>query len=360
MSYERESIRRMHGYQWGEQPQGGDAVKLNTNENPYPPSPKVQEALAQLDAAVLRTYPRPTADPLRDHLALMHGLSRDHVLVTHGGDEGLRLAMTTFVDPGTAFGMAEPSYSLYPVLAQIQDARIVTVDLTDDWQPPQDLAARLNEAGARLTCLVNPHAPSGTLTDVGRIAEIAHALDGVLLVDEAYVDFVDPALGHDLTPLLRELPNLLLLRTFSKGYSLAGLRLGYLLGAPELIAPMLTKTRDSYNVDAISQALGEAAVRDRAYAEQTWTRVRDSRRALRDGLAQLGLVAPDSQTNFLLAQVPAGSRLSARELYELLKARRILVRWFDAPRLRDRLRITVGTAEQNQQLVAALQEALHG
>ncbi|HEX7037965.1 MAG TPA: histidinol-phosphate transaminase [Pseudomonadales bacterium] len=360
MSYERDNIRRMRGYQWGEQPQGSDAVKLNTNENPYPPSPKVQEALAQLDAAVLRTYPRPMADPLRDRLALIHGLTRDHVLITHGGDEGLRLAMTTFVDPGAAFGMAEPSYSLYPVLAQIQDARVVTVELTADWQLPDDFAERLNDAGVRLTCLVNPHAPSGVLTSAERIEAIARALDGVLLVDEAYVDFVDPALRHDLTPLLRERPNLLLLRTFSKGYSLAGLRLGYLLGHPELIAPMLTKTRDSYNVDAISQALGEAAVRDREYAEGTWAKVRESRRALRDGLAQFGLTAPDSQTNFLLAEVPPGSRRSARELYEFLKARQILVRWFDAPRLQDRLRISVGTPEQNQQLVAALQEALHG
>lgn len=359
MSYERESIRRMDGYQWGEQPEGGDAIKLNTNENPYPPSPRVQETLAELDAAVLRTYPRPTADPLRDRLALMHGLSRDHVLITHGGDEGLRLAMTTFVDAGATFAMAEPSYSLYPVLARIQDAQLFALDLNDAWQLPADTASQLNAAGARLTCLVNPHAPSGVLTSAARLAEIARELDGVLLVDEAYVDFVDPALGHDLTTLVRETPNLLLLRTFSKGYSLAGLRLGYLLGHPDLIAPMLTKTRDSYNVDAISQALGEAAVRDRAYAEDTWARVRTSRRALRDGLTQIGLDPGESQSNFLLVQVPSTARRSARELYEHLKTRQILVRHFDAPRLDDCLRISVGTPEQNQRLVAALGEALH-
>jgi histidinol-phosphate aminotransferase len=359
MSYERDNIRRMSGYTWGEQPEDGQTIKLNTNENPYPPSPRVQEALAGLSADVLRVYPRPTADPLRQRLAELHGLGRDHVVVTHGGDEGLRLAITTFVDPGATFAMAEPSYSLYRVLADVQDARVLVLPLGDDWQPPADAAARLNEAGARLTCLVNPHAPSGALTGADAVAALARRLDGVLLMDEAYVDFVDPERGHDLTALVHELPNLLLLRTFSKGYSLAGLRLGYLLGDPELIRPILTKTRDSYNVDAISQALGEAAVGDRAYAAATWAQVRADRARLAEALARLGLGVAPSQTNFLLAQVPAGARRDARELYEYLKTRGILVRYFAVPGLSDRLRITVGTADQNQRLVAALEEALH-
>jgi histidinol-phosphate aminotransferase len=358
MSYERDNIRRMAGYQWGEQPDDGDTVKLNTNENPYPPSPHVHAALANLDADVLRVYPRPTADPLRDCLATLHGLSRDHVLVTHGGDEALRLAMTTFVDPGAAFAMADPSYSLYPVLAAVQDAVTVSVPLTDDWRLPGDAGQRLEAAAARLTCVVNPHAPSGVLMSVADVEALAKALSGVLLVDEAYVDFVDPAIGHDLTALVRRLPNLLLLRTFSKGYSLAGLRLGYLLGDPGLIEPMLTKTRDSYNVDAVSQALGAAAIGDRAYAEATWHKVRAARRALADGLGQLGITTAPSETNFLLARVPAGARLNARELYEYLKRRRILVRYFAAPRLADCLRITVGTDDQNQRLIAELQEAI--
>lgn len=359
MSYERDNIQRMQGYQWGEQPEDGDAVKLNTNENPYPSSPRVQETLSSLDAGALRRYPPPTADPLRDRLALMHGLGRDNVLVTHGGDEGLRLAMTTFVDPGATFAMAEPSYSLYPVLAQIQDARLFTIAMDEEWQLPADAATRLKGAGARLTCLVNPHAPSGKLTPAERLADIARHLNGVLLVDEAYVDFVNPGLGHDMTALVREVPNLLLLRTFSKGYSLAGLRLGYLLGHPDLIDPMLNKTRDSYNVDAISQALGEAAVRDRAYAERTWAEVRTSRQALHDALAQFGLAPAPSEANFLLVRVPDHARLSARELYEHLKARDILVRYFDAPRLDHCLRISVGTPDQNQRLVAALAEVLN-
>lgn len=359
MSYERDNIRRMHGYQWGEQPDTADVTKLNTNENPYPPSPAVARALGGFDSNLLRTYPKPTADPLRDQIAGLHGVTRDHVLVTNGGDEGLRLALSTFVDPGAVFAMAEPSYSLYPVLAQIQDARVTTVDLDDDWQLPADSAARLNAAGARLTCLVNPHAPSGRLTDAARLESLARALDGVLLVDEAYVDFVDPGLDHDLSHLVRKLPNLLLLRTFSKGYSLAGLRLGYLLGHTDLIGPMIGKTRDSYNVDAISQALGGAALADQDYARSTWQKVREARQGLVSGLAQLGLGCAESQTNFVLARVPDDAPCSARELYLSLKSRGILVRYFDTPRLARRLRITVGTAEQNQRLIATLEELLH-
>ena len=359
MSYERDNIRRMRGYTWGEQPTDSRTIKLNTNENPYPPSPRVQQALSAFPADSLRTYPKPTADPLRDTLAELHGLERGNVLLTHGGDEALRLAVTTFVDPGACFGMSDPSYSLYPVLAEVQDARIVTVALTEDWALPDDLAAQLNAAGVRLTCLVNPHAPSGRLTPAERLLELAVALDGVLLVDEAYADFVDPGHGYDLAARVATLPNLLVLRTFSKGYSLAGLRLGYLLGAPELIDPMLGKTRDSYNVDAISQALGAAAISDREYAEDTWRRVREARRALQHGLSQAGIRSWPSESNFVLARIPDGARMDAAALYARLKERGILVRYFTFPRLTDCLRISVGTPEQNQRLIDAIGEALH-
>ena len=218
----------------------------------------------------------------------------------------------------------------------------------------------MNAADVRLTCVVNPHAPSGVLLDTAAIADLARRLSGVLLVDEAYVDFVDPALGHDLAPLTREFDNLLLLRTFSKGYSLAGLRLGYLIGTPGLIDPLIRKTRDSYNVDAISQALGEAAIVERDHAATTWRRVREDRERLRHGLSQLGLEAPPSQSNFLLARVPAASRLGAAALYAGLKERGILVRYFAVPGLDDRLRITVGTTEQNQRLLDELQGLLEG
>lgn len=358
MSYERDNIRQMTAYQWGEQPETDDILKLNTNENPYPPSPAVQAALDTFTVDQLRRYPPPTADGLRRKLAELHEIRPDNIVVTNGGDEALRLALTTFVEPGSAFGMLEPSYSLYSVLANIQDAVVVSEHLDESWDLPRDFAHQMNEAGANLCCIVNPHAPSGTLIDPDRIGRLASDLNGVLLVDEAYVDFVDPALRHDLVRLIDAFDNLLLLRTFSKGYSLAGLRLGYLMGAASLIEPILTKTRDSYNIDGISQRLGEAAIGDRAYAEETWRRVRTARRSLRDTLTGLGMSVGASQTNFLLAEVPLDAPKSALELYQGLKAEGILVRYFNHPALEDKLRITVGTEKENERLTNALARLL--
>lgn len=354
MSYERDNIRLMHGYVWGEQPTDVNACKLNTNENPYPPSPEVHRALATFDAARLRTYPPPTADALRAALADRHSLALDNVVLTNGGDEALRMAITTFVEPGSPLGTAEPSYSLYAVLAQIHDAPLAAAELTAEWVPPADFARRLNTAGAQLTCLTNPHAPSGTLLGADQIRELAGRLKGVLLLDEAYVDFVDPELGYDAVTLLESCDNLLILRSFSKGYSLAGLRLGYLLGQPRLIEPLIAKTRDSYNVNEFGQQLGLAAFLDRTYAERAWAAVRGDRQRLAESLKNRGLDVPPSQANFLLAQVAPDAGLSAREIYLALKDQGILVRYFDTPRLKDKLRITVGTPEQNARLVAAL------
>lgn len=356
MTYERKNIREMQGYSWGEQPQDADTLKLNTNENPYPPSPRVAAALQDFDVARLRRYPPPLADGFRAAAARRHGLSLDHVLVTHGGDELLRLAITTFLDPGVPLGVLEPSYSLYPVLAQIQNCPLAPVPLDAAWQPPADTAAQWNRAGARLAMVVNPHAPSGTLLPVSTLRALAAAFEGVLLIDEAYVDFVDPRHAHDAVALLRDTPNTLLLRTLSKGYSLAGLRFGYALGDPELIAPITSKTRDSYNMDSVAQQLATAGFEDLDYARSTWQRVRDERARLLAVLGNLGLDAPASEANFLLVTVPPFWRCDAQSLYEQLKQRGVLVRYFATDRLRDKLRITIGTAAENDRLIALLTE----
>ena len=349
MTYERANVARMSGYVYGEQPAERDIVKLNTNENPYPPSPAVSRALSQFDAADLRRYPPATADELRRLVASRYGVETDNVVVTNGGDEGLRLAVTTFADPGNVFGTAKPSYSLYPVLAAVQDCVLAEIPLDADWTPPDDFASRLNAAGARLTCLVNPHAPSGVLISRQAIATIAEHLDGVLLVDEAYVDFVDPGLGHDLVPLLRKHENLLLLRTLSKGYALAGLRVGFLIGNESLIQPIVSKTRDSFNVDAIAQSLAGAALNDRAYAERRWEDIRRERDRLTEAMRARDYRVADSQANFVLVRVPR-----AADVFHRLRQRGIFVRYFDQPRLSDCLRVTVGTPEQNDKLLDAM------
>ena len=357
-SYERPNIERMEGYTWGEQPSDPKTIKLNTNENPYPTSPAVDLALQTLKAADLRRYPQPTADALRDAIASQHGVQRNQVVITNGGDEALRLALTTFVEPGAKIAVAEPSYSLYPVLADIHDADVCRIDLEEGWQLASDFAHRVNESGAQLTCIVNPHAPSGTLLARGELASLAEELSGVLLIDEAYVDFVDPDLGYSTTDFANEHDNVLILRTFSKGYGLAGMRLGYLLGSETLIDPIVSKTRDSYNIDHVSQLVGLAAFTDQAYARDTWSKVRQQRTLLANALHQLGLICAPSQANFLLATVPSSAKLSASETYEALKVRGVLVRYFSSARLKDKLRISIGTPEENEQLLSHLTDLL--
>ncbi len=357
MSYERAAIARMQGYSWGEQPEDPRTIKLNTNENPYPPSPAVGQALAAFDPQQLRRYPNPTASKFRNLAAAHFGLQPAQVLATNGGDELLRLAFTTFLAPGQPFAMASPSYSLYPVLAAVAEAPVLEIPLDTAWQLPNDFAAQLNAANVGLCCLVNPHAPSGTLLPQSSLAAIAKVFRGVLLVDEAYVDFVDPALAQDSTQLVRDHDNVLLLRTLSKGYSLAGLRFGFGLAQTNLITPMLTKTRDSYNLNAISQVLAEAAFQDQAHASRSWQLVREQRQLLAAALATLGFRMPPSQANFLLAQVPAAGP-NAAQLYQGLKQQGILVRYFPTPGLDDKLRISVGSAEENQALLQALRTLL--
>ena len=357
MAYDRPSISRLQAYAPGEQLRSSSVIKLNTNENPYPPTPAVMAALADIDPHSLRHYPDPTADEFRQVAARLHGVEPENIIVTNGGDELLRLAITCFVEPGESIGVTRPSYSLYPVLAAIHGATMLEIDRPDGWQLPADFAARLNTQQVALALVVNPHAPSGHLSSSAELAAVADELKGVLLIDEAYVDFVDPNLDHSTLALLHQFDNVLILRTLSKGYSLAGLRFGYGIGNAELIAG-LHKVRDSYNQDVISQALAVAAIEDQTYASNNWEQVRSERGRLADELAMRGVIGPPSQANFLLVDVRETLGSSAEQLYLALKQQKILVRWFDQPRLWDKLRITIGTADENNGLLAAIDRHL--
>ena len=353
MHYERPNIRRMQGYLSGEQPDDPDTIKLNTNENPYPPSPKVQAVIQQFSAESFRRYPPPMANSFRDTAAGLHGLSRENIIATRGGDELLRLVITTFVEPGKAIGMTAPTYSLYPVLAQIQNCPTVAIPLQPDWSLPDDFARQMNKKQVKLTLLVNPHAPSGTLLPLEQLTLILDELDSLLLLDEAYIDFVDHA--YSTTQLVRRHPNLIILRTLSKGYSLAGLRFGYGIAPPALIDPMLNKTKDSYNLGLLEQKIAECALADQTYAQQNHTRVIAERHRLQTRLATLDFKVAESQANFVLATVTG---CPASLMYQKLKDRQILVRYFDSPDLMDKLRITIGLPGENQQLEAAMTEIL--
>lgn len=363
--YERDNIAALHAYVPGEQPTfretagTGGVIKLNTNENPLPPSPKVMEAIRTLAPEALRLYPPPDAKWFRAAAAKLHGLTPGQVIATNGGDELLRLLVTVFCEPrrkagdtAGGIGMTRPSYSLYSVLADIHDTPVTVVDRGhDDFALPDDLAYRWNDAGCRLGFIVNPHAPSGRFESAEMLRPIAEAFDGVLVVDEAYVDFA-PGDAIDLIRGDQALSNVVLLRSLSKGYSLAGLRFGYGLG-PESIIATLDKARDSYNTDMLSQVAATAAIEDVEYARRSRDLVTRERQRLTDGLRERGYAVFDSQSNFILVTPPDASS-GAEAIYQSLKSNRILIRYFSTPGLDDKLRITIGTPEQNDTLLQAL------
>jgi len=334
----------MAPYVPGEQPGPGERViKLNTNENPFPPSPRVVDAIRTLDPEHLRRYPSPKADAFRAVAARVHGVSPDMILAGNGSDEILAIVMRTFLGPGETLAYPDPTYSLYPVLAEGSENRVRTVTWEPNWQLPIDA---LLATGARAIFFANPNAPTGTVVKKARVRDLANAFDGLLLVDEAYVDFAD----ESCLDLVRDLPNVVLCRTFSKGYSLAGLRFGYAIAAPAVVAEMM-KVKDSYNCDAISILAATAALEDQDYARRSWQAVRAERSRLTSEMGKRGYDVIPSQANFVLVGCPDGN---AADVYRRLKSQGILVRFFDKPGLSDKLRITIGTTAQNDAVLRAM------
>ncbi len=340
-SFVRQSVRAMSGYVPGEQPAIGQRViKLNTNENPYPPSPRVMAAIREIQPEALRRYPNPTADAFRDAAARLWGVSREMILAGNGSDDILTITTRTFVPPGGLLAYPEPTYSLYPVLAQIEDAKSVTVPWEAGYQLPIDA---LVATKANAIYLANPNAPTGTFVSPEKVAELARRFDGLVLVDEAYADFAD----ENCVALVKAHENIVVSRTLSKAYSLAGLRFGYAIGQAAVIAEMM-KVKDSYNCDAISIVAATAALEDQEYARQTWQKVRSERQRVTEALKALGWEVLPSATNFVLASPP---KKNAKKVYTGLKEQGILVRYFDQPELSDKVRITIGTPEENNALL---------
>ena len=350
MSYFRPSIETLAAYQPGEQPAAGDqVVKLNTNENPYPPSARALAALQAILPDTLRLYPRPFADEFRAAAAAVLGVDPDWIVVGNGSDDLLTMLFRSVAGAGRAVAFPVPTYVLYRTLARIQEAPTVEVPFDDSYHLPVDgLAA----ARAVLTLVASPNSPSGNRMPNADLEELAERTPGVLVVDEAYAAFA----AGDALELTRRCENVVLLRTLSKSHSLAGLRLGFAVARPPLLAGLI-KVKDSYNVDAVSARVGAAAMRDTEHVRANVERVRVSRDGLSRALTALGCRVWPSEANFLLVRPPRGD---ARTVYEGLKARAILVRYFAEPSLADRLRITVGTDSQNERLVGALRELLDG
>ena len=348
MSYFRKNIEQMIGYKPGFQPQEANVTKLNTNENPYPPSPKVIEAINEIDGNTLRRYPGPFGDQFRQAAAEMLGVSAENIICTNGGDDLLTMCFRAFCDETRSAGYPVPTYSLYPVLAKLQNCDVIEVPFDEEFNLPGKLAS----TGAALTIVSNPNAPSGTTVSIEELASLASEIDGVLLVDEAYVDFAE----RNCVELVKDFNNVIILRSMSKGYSLAGLRFGYGIANENLIKGLL-KVKDSYNVDALSVKAATAAVQDQEYFKGNIEKVKTQRKRLWDELTTLGFYVYPSQSNFVLAKYNK-VKIKAIVIYEKLTEKNVYVRYWAYPELRDKLRITVGTAQQNDILLSELRNIL--
>jgi histidinol-phosphate aminotransferase len=344
----RANVERMTAYVPGEQPApGARVIKLNTNENPYPPSPRVAEAISSELAgggARLRLYSDPAALELRSAASEATGLPIENILAGNGSDELLALLVRALVEPGETIAYPYPTYVLYETLAEAQGARVRTVPFPRDFALPQELSS----LGAKLVFVASPNSPSGNSHPAAALGSLAASMpDGVLVVDEAYADFAD----ENALELARTRPNVVVLRTFSKSQSLAGMRVGLLFASPDLVAG-IAKVKDSYNLDRLAIVAGAAALRDSAWMRANVAKIRATRERLTAELTRRGHEVLPSSANFVFVRL--GSAERARGAYLGLKAQGILVRYFDRPALDDGLRITVGTEDEITALLAAL------
>jgi histidinol-phosphate aminotransferase len=340
----RPCIRDMAAYSPGEQPREGTFIKLNTNENPYPPSPRVLEALhAALTGDRLRKYPDPVGLHFRQTAGRVLGVDPDGILIGNGSDDVLTILTRAFVPESGLIVSPTPSYLLYRTLANLQGARFMTVPFTADWRLPDPWPIRF----ADLTFLANPNSPSGTTVSLPEIDVIRANLDGPLVVDEAYADFAE---GNALELLKRGAKDVVITRSFSKSYSLAGIRFGFAVGDTALIQ-QLYKVKDSYNCDALSLVAAATAIEDQDYFRTIRQRIIATRERMEKALTDVGFIVCPSQANFVWCQ---RTDRPVKPIYEELKKRHILVRYMNYEGYGDGLRISVGTDEEIDRLLAQL------
>lgn len=371
----RPLVRTLHAYVPGEQPRIKGLIKLNTNENPYPPSPHVLKTVTAAVDGRLRLYPNPTAERLREKLAKLHRCKPENIIVGNGSDELLAMAVRCFVEPvaadvnprlaeigSAAISRAQPrqvvqyftpGYSLYPVLADIHGAAKNPVLLNSDFTLPGLAELRRKKIwdfNAALTFITTPNAPSGRGYSREELEKLCQAQRRVMILDEAYVDFAD----ENALSLSLNHPHVLVARTFSKAYSLCFQRVGYFVGHVELVAA-LQKIRDSYNVNGLGQIAAEATLDDLGYYHANFRKIIETREWLSAQLKSLEFAVSPSQTNFLFARPP---RFPARDWLQKLRDRKILVRWFSQTEVKDFLRITIGTRAEAESLIHAAKAIL--
>ena len=345
----RPEIEAMSGYVPGEQPQAGKFIKLNTNENPYPPSGLALQAIRDAASAALVRYPDPVAHAFRIRAAELLGVQPDMVLCGNGSDDILTIVTRACVGQGQRLRMPYPSYVLYRTLAQLQGAEWEEVPFELDWTLSSEFYG--SDQDLKLVFLPNPNSPSGTVIPPSQILELAERLPCPLLVDEAYAEFADV----NCVSLVQRCEKILVSRTLSKSYGLAGLRFGYLIAQPQVIE-QLSKVKDSYNCDTLSIAAATAAIGDQAWLADNRAKILASRERLYQQLGQVGFSVLPSQANFLWC---THTERPLEPVYQQLKSARILVRYMKYPQWGEGLRISVGTDEQNDALITMLKAILN-
>ena len=343
-------VRKVVPYVAGEQPKEQDVIKLNTNENPYPPAPGVGKVIQNFDCEVLRKYPDPDVSALTSALAKQYGLDRGQVFVGVGSDDVLAMSFLTFFNSGKPVLFPDITYSFYDVWADLYRIPYECQPLDEDFCIKKEDYMKPNGG----IVLANANAPTGVMTELAVLEEIIAAnQDVAVIVDEAYVDFD----GRSCVPLIKKYDNLLVVQTFSKSRALAGMRIGYAMGSQKLIQYLndVKFSFNSYTMNALTIAAGVASLEDEAYFRQNLAKVVATRERAKKELARLGFVFGDSKTNFIFA---AHKTVPAQELFEALRASRIYVRHWNKPRIANYLRISVGTDEEMDRLFAFLEQYL--
>lgn len=344
-SYFRPEIDAMAGYVPGEQPKMANLVKLNTNENPFPPSPEVEKVLRSFDAGRMRRYPDPRADLLRSAIAERNKVKKENVIIGNGSDDILTMIFRSFTSPELSMAMLYPSYSLYAELAAMQSAKVIRVPLTEKtFALPENLLSLVRDAN--LLMLTRPNAPTGNSFDFRTIEDICTKFDGIVVIDEAYADFAE----DNCMELAKKYPNVIVMRTFSKSCALAGLRLGYAVSSENIIEGLM-KLKDSYNVDMLSQEIALAAYNDTAYFDARVKEVKAMRATLKKELEKLGFHCVDSQSNFLFAMPPDED---GERCFKGLRDEAVIVRYFPGDATGKYVRITIGNPEENARLLDVL------
>jgi len=343
MGIARENIERLDPYVPGYQPEGNNVIKLNTNENPYPPSDKVLEAIRQAASEKLRLYPDSLWKGLRKTASKIYEIGEDYLFFGNGSDEILSLIFKAFIDKNDYVVSPYPTYSYYKVMANIQDARFEYIDTDNLFNIPFDSLA---DCGAKMICFANPNTPTGIFEETSTIENFLNSFSGLLILDEAYIDFAKESAYR----LAAKYNNLIVTRTFSKSFSLCGIRVGYCFANPELIK-ILLKVKESYNINALSQIAAKSALEDIFYSKQNTEKIVKTRDRYTEKFRKLGFFVLPSASNFIFIK---HEKFFAKDIFDFLFSKNIYVRYFELRRLDKYLRITIGREDEMSCLIDAL------